>query len=185
MKRTFWAIKVSEQVEELIRQIYEALPTLKQGIKLVPPENVHITLKFLGDTEESLIDTISGSVREALTTLRPFDITVGGTGVFPSPKRPQVLFLDIKDGLEKLGGISKIIEQRMENLGFSREKRAFVPHLTLGRVKDFRRAWNGVESLLRYTYTPVTFQAREVVYYESQLTPQGAIYTPLTIITLK
>jgi 2'-5' RNA ligase len=185
MKRTFWALKVAPQIADLIRLVYADIPELKRGIRLVPPENVHITLKFLGDTEEQQLGLISAAVKEQAPAWRSFPITVAGTGTFPNARHPRVIFLGIKDGLEKLREISNIIENCMEHFGYDREKRAFTPHLTIGRVKDERQAINAVESLLRYQYQPVTFSTTEIVFFESTLTPQGAIYTPLEIITLK
>lgn len=185
MKRTFWAIRISREVEDLIRRIYSEIPELKRGIRLVPPENVHITLKFLGDTDEQQVGSIIAAVKDQIINWHSFPVTVGGTGTFPNPRQPRIIFLDIKDGLEKLREISNIIENCMERFGYKQEKRAFTPHLTIGRVKDDRQAINAVESLLRYQYEPVPFNATQIVFFESTLTPQGAIYTPLEIITLK
>lgn len=185
MKRTFWAIKVSPTVEDLIKQIYQDIPELGYGIKLVPPENVHITLKFLGDTEESKINAIVETVKGKVDKFSSFKIVVGGVGCFPNAKRPRVIYLGIKDGLEKLREISNIIEKSMEIFGYEREKREFTPHLTIGRVKDDKKALNGVEDFLRYQYEPITFQANQITFYESILKPEGAIYKPLSIINLK
>ncbi len=185
MKRTFWAVKISEEARQLIRQIYRDLPHLGANIRLVPPENVHVTLKFLGDTEEKMIPSIVASVQQEIESFPSFTYWCDGAGTFPNYKNPRIIYLGITEGLEKLREISNITERIMEGFGYTREKRAFTPHLTIGRVKNERKALNEVKSFLRYTFEPIACSVSEVILFESTLTPQGAIYTPLRVIELK
>lgn len=148
-------------------------------VKLVEPENIHITIKFLGDTDERHIDAIEQCMKESVRGITPFPVTLKGTGVFPNTKYVKVLWVGISDA-GSIAPIAQAIDTALVPLGFKKEQRGFSPHLTVGRVKSARNK----DRLLRVVqqYTTEEFMVQEIntlVLKKSELTPKGPIYSTL------
>ena len=184
MIRAFIALKLDPQI---VQQISAAVTDLKpriRGIRWVPPTNFHFTLKFLGDIEENQIEPIMRALELELHPFPRFTINAKGLGVFPDLKRPRVLWVGLH-GKELLELAAKV-ETVLESLGFAREKRAFQPHLTIGRWRQFDRSssklgaelerWQGHE----FGASPVA----EVIFFQSELKRDGAIHYPLKVLAL-
>jgi len=179
MKRILIAVKV-EAGAGLLRMIstFKAL-LANESIKWVDPVNVHITLAFLGDTEEKKIKTIAGTLEEICSGFAQFDFMLAGSGVFKNYRDPRVIWVGIKSP-EKLYALEKKITEGLKSTGLFNEERQFRPHLTLGRVKSVMDTENLKNVLERYR--DVEFQkvdAREVILYESILMQTGPLYKPL------
>lgn len=185
MIRTFIAISVPEQVKERISDLQRKLKTRGGDVKWVRPKSMHLTLKFLGDVEESRIDTIAETVREAVITQKPFTISVSGTGVFPHPGRPRVLWVGVEQGGETLIHLAEKIDRSCAALGFKPEKRKFSAHLTLGRVKSGKRIDEILRDMQAAEFQGGSFPAEQIVVMKSELKPEGAQYTPLHYIKLE
>ncbi|DAC72992.1 MAG TPA: RNA 2',3'-cyclic phosphodiesterase [Thermoplasmata archaeon] len=153
-------------------------------VKLVEPENIHITVKFLGDTNENHIDAIEQSMKESVRALQSFPITLKGTGVFPNQNYMKVIWIGIIDE-----GIIKTIAQAIDNtlvpLGFKKENRGFSPHLTIGRVKTARKKDRLLEVISNYNEVEFTIQkVQSIILKKSELTPKGPIYSNLREVPL-
>lgn len=153
-------------------------------VKLVELENIHITVKFLGDTDEQHIDAIEQRMKESVQGIKPFPITLRGTGVFPNKNYVKVLWVGITDE-GTIEAIAKAIDASLAPLGFKKEQRGFSPHLTVGRVKTARNK----ERLLRVVdqYNAEEFTVQEVqalMLKKSDLTPQGPMYSTLREVRL-
>jgi len=151
----------------------------------VRPEVVHLTLKFLGDTDESLIPQIVEAIVAAVDGIPPFSIRLIGTGAFPNLRRMTVLWVGIEGG-ERLVAIAGRLEDRLESLGFPRERREFSPHVTVARVRgghglDAVRAVLGARS--RDAFGAATVD--RVRLMKSVLTPEGAEYFTLEEVPLR
>jgi len=133
MFRGFIAIKIPFNNE--MEAFWSAIKRSGARIKLVEPYNTHITLKFLGNTAESLIPNIEEIIKNAVKDLQPFEIELKGSGAFPSPTRPRVVWIGVREGADILKKIADTIDREVSKLGFEKERRHFVPHLTVGRVK--------------------------------------------------
>ncbi len=179
MKRTFFAVKISDESRQLMQQIKKDIPELRENIRIANPKNAHITLKFLGNIAEELIPEIEGTLTLALRNFHSFAYACQGTGVFPRPSRPSVLWLGINDKTRSLQNLYEIINERLVLLGIPEDRRRFKPHLTFGRVKNKRQPVKGLDKFLSYDYQPVINEVTALIFYESQLHPQGAIHTPL------
>jgi len=138
MFRGFIAIKIPFNNE--MEAFWNAIKRSGARIKLVEPYNTHITLKFLGNTAESLIPNIEEIIRNAVEGLKPFEIELKGCGAFPTPTRPRVVWIGVREGADILKKIAESIDREVSKLGFEREKRSFVAHLTVGRVKGSQGA---------------------------------------------
>ena len=153
-------------------------------VKLIKPENIHITLKFLGDTDEQLIDDIVEIIKSSTEEIKPFNIQLIGTGVFPNPNYMRVVWIGIKN-CELLEVIAKTIDEKTVNLGFEKEKREFSAHLTIARVRSARNKDKLMQVLEKYKETRfVEFKVESVKLIKSDLTSKGPIYTTLKEIKI-
>lgn len=154
------------------------------NVKLVEPKSVHITLKFLGDTDESQIDEIDKIMKDAVKEIDPFNIQLEGAGVFPNQNYIKVIWIGIKQG-EPIELIARKIDEQLSKIGFKKEKRGFSPHLTIARVKSAK----GKDGILHVIekYRDVRFvdiRVDSIKLKKSDLTPKGPIYTTLLDIKL-
>jgi 2'-5' RNA ligase len=153
-------------------------------VKLVEPHNIHITLKFLGDTQERYIWDIEGIIRDAVRGLKPFSIKLKGTGVFPNENYVKVVWIGIEEG-NIIGTLAQTIDNGVAGLGFKKENRGFSPHLTIGRVRTAKNKQQMMKVIEKYRM--VEFSVQEVASIhlkKSELTPKGPLYTSIREIKL-
>jgi RNA 2',3'-cyclic 3'-phosphodiesterase len=188
--RTFIAVELPSDV----RNALEALQgKLKSGgdrqVKWVEPENMHLTLHFLGNIDPLTVDKVVSAINQGAIGTHPFQIQVGGLGVFPNAQRVRVIWVGLAGDIEKLAGLQKSIGANLEPIGFIPEKRPFTPHLTLGRVKEFARPEERAAIGQIIVKTPFNqkfeITVSTVNLMKSQLTRQGPIYTRLAAVPLR
>jgi RNA 2',3'-cyclic 3'-phosphodiesterase len=179
MKRLFIAVKVNPE-DELLRIISSLKAALgAENIKWVDPVNIHLTLSFLGDTEEKHIRDINSMLTDKCSGFGEFDFNLTGTGVFKNFRDPRVLWAGIQSS-GKLLMLNNIIAAGLKENGFEIEGRQFKPHLTLGRVKSVRDTENLKTVLERDKDNQFQIvHVSEVILFESILTQTGPIYKPL------
>ena len=134
--RLFFAVRVSEAIRRDIGLALKAFPLPNPPWRWIPPENLHITLKFLGDVDERLIPDLKEIAADAANRVKPFRVLYGTFGGFPHLSRPRVIFFEAKEGTRELATIAGEIESGVEALGIPRERRPFTAHLTLARIKE-------------------------------------------------
>jgi len=171
--------------DRLRHELWDALAPLRERpeklpVKWVRPENIHLSLKFLGDVEETREPELVAALKRAAGTgqdSRPLTLQITGFGVFPDYHRPHVLWAGVTPdpGLELL---QHGVEQAFAPLGFPTEARAFRPHVTLGRAaRDARpRDFTGLEEILAGTEFDATVTVTEVDLMQSTLQPTGSVY---------
>jgi 2'-5' RNA ligase len=168
--------------------IENVLDTLKKtgaNLKLVEPENLHITLKFLGDTPDTQIQEIHTVLETCIQDIHPFTIQLQRLGVFPNNNYMKVIWIGIQDDNQLLL-LSKSINQLLKPLGFKTEKRPFQPHFTLARVRSAKNKAAVHKFILDHADDDFgTFTVNTIDLKKSQLTPSGPIYTTVTSVTLK
>jgi len=145
--------------------------------KWVRPENVHITLRFLGEISEEKSREVCDSLRDGLENESEFTLKIAGLGAFPNARRPNVVWLGIESADGRLGRLKKAVDKAILPCGFEPETRAYTPHLTVGRTKSRK----GAELLTRLLEDESGFElgsmeAAEVHLVKSTLTPSGPIY---------
>lgn len=182
--RTFIAIGIPKNIKDKIGVYEEPLRKERAKISWIKPENIHITLKFLGEVEENKIQEIYEALKKCVSNQKPFDIEVIGTGGFPNLNRPRIIWVGLKKGSEELKTLAKSIDNELEKLGFRKEKRGFSPHLTVGRVKNIYNIHEFVEKMNSVEFKGDTFTADEILIMKSDLKPTGAVYTKLHTIKL-
>ncbi|MBF0517416.1 MAG: RNA 2',3'-cyclic phosphodiesterase [Nitrospirae bacterium] len=135
--RTFIAIDISEQQRAEIGQMIDTLKHTRSGVRWVRPENLHLTVKFLGDTDDASIVTIAAALNELSGKCAPFQIELRQISAFSSLKRPDVIWIGVTKSPE-LGALAAGIEQKLSLIGFKKEDRPYSAHLTIARVKNRR-----------------------------------------------
>jgi len=176
-RRTF--IAVSVPCGEKLRHLLGLLGQMGKPVKPVAADNLHLTLKFLGDTPAEQIPAVSEIVQTAASNASSFQMELVGIGAFPRKERPSVIWAGI-DGGEPLVQIAEELEQRLQPLGFQKERRAFSPHLTLARVRR-KPPPELFELFEQHAATRFgTVSVGSLTYYASDLRPQGAVYTSLS-----
>ena len=180
-KRLFIAIDISDEARSAARTYIDLLKSKfpSAQVKWGAPENLHLTLKFLGSTDDELVGRVVDLVRERAKGTKPFEIEISGTGAFPSAKDPRVLWLGVKETSSTMKHLAELIDQDFSSLGFEQETRAFKPHLTIARVRDPRRAAALGGQHQSNSFGPIRFVSDELVLYESQLGRGGSTYTRL------
>lgn len=147
-------------------------------VKVVEPENIHMTLRFLGSTTPSMVERIFEEMKKVQFT--PFDVKIRGVGAFPDIRYPRVLWAGIAEGADQLRGIFKQLEPRLIGLGFAPDPKGFNPHLTIARVRSGRNR----DVLARFLaenegYDFGVVRAECLRLKKSELTPRGPIYSTL------
>ena len=184
MIRTFIAVTLATSVVEEIAKVQTKLREIKTDIRWVRAENMHLTLKFLGDINRSQVEPILEGLRATLQRQPAFSVHAQGLGGFPNLTRPRVVWAGLAG--DTLAAVSHAIETALVPLDFRIEKRPFRPHLTLGRVRS-QQGWSDV--LLRVQQHEHTYFGEslidQVTLYQSDLRPSGAAYTRLGSIPLQ
>jgi RNA 2',3'-cyclic 3'-phosphodiesterase len=177
--RCFVAIELAEDVRRPLIEFLGRLPRAS-GVRWVTPDQLHITLKFLGEVPEQRLGTVQGVVTDAAAEIAPFTIQLAGLGAFPTPRSPRVLWCGVQDEQQACGRWVAAADPRFAALGYEPEERAFTPHLTLGRSKDPSGAAAMRDVLARLKGPPMPrMEVTEVVLFESRLRPTGAVYVPV------
>ncbi|MGZ9235405.1 MAG: RNA 2',3'-cyclic phosphodiesterase [Anaerolineales bacterium] len=187
--RAFIAVEIPL---ELRKAVCEATAPLQKGIgsavRWVPMENMHLTLKFLGDVSAANVEMLSQMLRAEVELIHCFDLHLSGLGSFPNLKRPRVLYIGIQ-APATLEALQRGIDSDSRRLGYESEERGFSPHLTIGRVKQTVTATEQqiIRRALEETRIDSLGTARvdSVHLYKSDLRPSGSVYTRLYSAPLK
>lgn len=147
-------------------------------VRWVSPENVHLTLQFLGNAPEERVDDVAAAVAGAAAASRPLALAVRGAGAFPNARRARVLWAGLTGDLEPLGALVKDLGARLAPLGFPPEERPFSPHLTLGRARDGAPGLAGALAAVKEVEVG-TWRAGELTLFRSHLSPKGPTYESL------
>lgn len=148
------------------------------GVRWVPAENVHLTLKFLGEVDGEKVAKIEEALAAVAAGAEPFTLSLSDCGCFPNSRAPRVLWVGLGEGAEAAAALAAAVDRALEPLGFPREKRPFKAHLTIGRAKDPRGAGATASRKLAqlHGFAAPAEQLEAVALVKSTLTPEGSIY---------
>lgn len=184
--RLFIAIELPETIRTAIAEVQERLKAGGPSANWTRPEGIHLTLKFLGDVDETRVPAIVRALEDAVRGAGPLTLGVAGAGAFPKGKVPRVLWLGVTGDTERLASLQAAVEEAMTRLGFEREARTFSPHLTLARIKfpkprdNWQQAIDGIRAV-----ELGTFEADHISLMQSELRRDGAVYTEVVRAELR
>jgi len=187
--RAFIAIELPGQIKAALSKLQDNLRRSKSAsVKWVNPESIHLTLKFLGNVDEAEIPALNKALSEAVKGVATFYLELGEPGAFPNCQVPSVVWVGMGGEIDQLLTLHNNIDRVLAPLGFPPEKRAFSPHLTLGRVRDEtlpgERKGLGENVAALKTGAKPSFKVESVSLMRSKLTREGAIYSCIASFAL-
>ncbi|HZD11454.1 MAG TPA: RNA 2',3'-cyclic phosphodiesterase [Candidatus Binatia bacterium] len=173
--RAFIAIELSDEAKAVLTDAVDALAAqVPDGaVKWVQPNQMHLTLRFLGNTPLEKLEDLAKTLDGVAARHEPFVFSLDALGCFPNERRPRVIWVGVKGDMERAKALRNDLEDALQPLGWEPESRPFQPHLTLGRVKDQA---SSIELPWGKGVAPAETVADGIVLFESQLSPSGARY---------
>ncbi|HLC22065.1 MAG TPA: RNA 2',3'-cyclic phosphodiesterase [Candidatus Methylomirabilis sp.] len=183
--RAFVAVNLDQDLKDALAKVQERLKATRADVGWVRPESLHLTLKFLGQVEESRLGAVAEAIAAAATGYGSFRLVLGGVGAFPQPRAARVVWIGVQQGAEALVTLQARVEAGLEALGFAREERPFAAHLTLGRVRGPARREQLAVALTSIPAEPLgEMMLHRIDLMKSELGPGGARYTALQTFPL-
>ncbi len=186
--RCFLAVDLSLEAARVLSEAQVALRDASERaglrVRWIPPQNLHVTLRFLGQLTEPMIRSIQDALAPIAERHPPFEMRLGKLGAFPDIERPRVIWLGVKTPEDELRKLHDDIAAVLDEIGFESERRPFHSHLTLGRIK--KGSGGGAAALAEMELPdPGTTLVRELVCYRSDLHAEGADYKALWRLRLR
>lgn len=180
--RVFCAIDLTREVRQRVVQHATHLRSLvkEASASWTRPENIHLTLKFLGDIPHASLSNLSDAASRAVSDSKSFTVTLEQTGVFPPRGLPRVLWLGINDRKGKLSELHARLDAESEKAGFAKETRPFHPHLTVARLRHPENARTLASVHLQTQFEPVEIEVSELSVIRSELNSAGSKYTVIS-----
>lgn len=179
--RTFVGIATNSAVRERALELRERLRRSGAQAKWTASENLHLTLKFLGDVPEEQVPRVCYTVAEAASVCKPFQLHFRGAGAFPNTRRPRTVWIGVAEGEAELRRLQKLVDWALRKLRFPREPRRYHPHLTIGRIRGAEFGSSNLKELLQESsqFDAATTFIDEVIVFASSLGSEGSTYTVL------
>lgn len=179
--RSFLAFEQPSEIQAILSRVSGELRRSPLDVRWVKPENIHLTVVFLGNIRSEDVETLENPLQKLCLTYGPFQISLKGTGCFPHSRKPRVLWIGLEGDLERMGRFRDSLQEEMQSFGIPKEDRAFRPHLTLGRFRSVGRADRELDEVLtrhRDLSGPVCW-LKELILFKSEIRPEGSVYTRL------
>ena len=189
MWRTFAAIPLPEEIQKKLGQLQRSFPSQHdRAVRWVLPKSIHLTLRFLGQTDPAMVDAISAALADAVKPTGKFQLSLTKPGTFPERGKPKVLWVGIGGETRRLTSMRSRIQGALELAGIEPETRPFEPHLTIGRIQNEARYPADFKAGTAFKYMEVpddlTFTVNQAVLFRSIMDQRGATYEALTEIDL-
>jgi 2'-5' RNA ligase len=181
LTRTFIAVEAAPEIRSRVADLVNRLRVADATVKWVEPENLHWTLKFLGDVSDEDIAHVCRHVGRVASSIEPFRLQARGAGAFPDSRRPRTLWVGVSEGEEEMIALQTGVEDALRPLGFQREGRRFKPHLTIGRVRAMPREAQTLGELIERhrDFDAGAAEVDELIVMASYLDRTGPTYQPL------
>ena len=179
--RSFLAFKLPGGIKNIVIRVSDMAKMTLKNVRWVEVANIHFTMLFMGNIRDDYLSDIRTSIKNICSSCRPFDIELQGMGVFPSARKPRVLWLGINGDIGRIAFFRDMLQQELQPFGISQDKRKFRPHLTLGRFKQSSEKDSSLIELLdkyRDLKSPIK-RLDEFVFFRSDLNHSGVKYTRL------
>ena len=178
--RLFVAIELMDEMREALKEVQGALGRATDGVRWVRPEQLHLTVKFLGEVPDGEVPRVAAAVARSAERSRPFELQLTECGCFPPSGPVRVVWVGTHEASGALQECVNTVEDELEGVGFPRETRAFSPHLTIGRAKEGRSAGGMRAAVERCKVKPVRQSVEELTLMSSVLSPKGPTYNVVT-----
>lgn len=186
MERIFLAIDIPEKIKEQINNFNEELKKLGVVANFVEKENLHINLKFFGDTEKKEKERINEKIKEVSENFNSFQLKAKDIDVFPNMNHIKVVWVGVEDKKDNLSNLQKELENEFEKIGIKKENRNFVPHITLCRVKSGKNIDKLIKEIKKNKDKEFgNFEVKNINLMKSNLLPEGPKYIPEKVFELK
>lgn len=187
--RTFIAIELPQEIKDSLSNLQGQLKASGADAKWVEPQNIHLTLKFLGERDVKLIEKIIQILEGVAEEKKSFQIRISSLGAFPKPNAPRVIWVGVDKGDSETKEIAKELEEKIAKIGIPKENRPFSSHITIGRIRSALNRERLVQDLnnLQHKFGQETleFLVTKITLFKSTLTPKGPIYEVLKEANLK
>ncbi|MBL7151251.1 MAG: RNA 2',3'-cyclic phosphodiesterase [Candidatus Omnitrophica bacterium] len=178
--RAFIAIELPKEIKDALSTLQEELKSSGADVKWVAPDNIHLTLKFLGEIDDKKADEVSKIIEEAAKNNVSFIIRLASVGVFPKINYPRVIWAGIDTGGRESEKLAAGLQEQLAAIGIPREERPFSSHITIGRVRSLQNKDKLIEGLNNLTgyfeAKKPQFPVNKITLFKSTLTPKGPLY---------
>ena len=177
--RTFVSVSVPKEIVNIQSMLKSTVEPKGLKLRWVMNGKMHLTLKFLGNTTQGSIDNLNEALFNAVKSAKVINLSISGTGAFPVKGRPNVLWLGIKGDIDELKQLTVNINNSLEPLGFITEKREFLPHVTIARIKSNQKKIPNISNYLNTTFTELPMKIVKISLVQSESFSKGTFYTIL------
>ncbi|MCF7825342.1 MAG: RNA 2',3'-cyclic phosphodiesterase [Candidatus Marinimicrobia bacterium] len=177
--RTFLALPIPEQIKGYFKNMLVPIVDRQDKINWVKPENIHITLNYLGETDSDKIEEHALRIESVVNAFPTFQLGTTDTGIYPHANAPRVLWVGSMPYDLTLNAFKQKLDKELLQLGYTLDNRPFQPHITLARVKTISRKSTFIHKFLSAEVREFNFEVDTVVWMKSTLTPVGAEYEEL------
>jgi len=177
--RTFISVPVPEPLFNLQKKLKVTISEKMGKIRWLHKDQIHLTIKFLGDTTEDSINDVRHVMQKVADEFKPFNLTVQKTGCFPRIERPRVMWTGVSGELDKLYQLVEKIQKKLNPLGFPKDEKKYHPHITIARAKYPQKKTPDILTFLNTSFDPIPFPIKKVQFISSELFPNGPVYTIL------
>ncbi len=185
--RTFIALTLPEQIRSRLALLQAELKETETDVKWTAPENIHLTLKFIGEIDEKTLDRIILALEKFIPEKKSYYARVSALDVFPKIHSPRIIWIGLGEGDKESRDIAEEIEEKLSDTGISKEERAFTSHITIGRVRSGRnkeRLLRKINEINSLENEDLRFLVDRVTVYKSTLTPKGPVYEAIKELRL-
>ena len=187
--RTFIAIELPKTIRDSLAQLEEQLKKSGADVKWVEPQNIHLTLKFLGEIDEQKLDKIAEITKNVASNRKTLYMRISSIGAFPKISTPRIIWVGINEGYSEIKEIAKELEERLVKLGIPKENRPFSSHITLGRTRSALNREKLIQELISaeniLNTENLEFPVTKITLFRSTLNSSGPIYEVLKAADLK
>ncbi|MCL4551307.1 MAG: RNA 2',3'-cyclic phosphodiesterase [Bacteroidetes bacterium] len=181
--RTFVALEIPDDALTQIIDLRDDAATGLKNVRWEPKEKLHLTLKFLGDTKEELVNEYAAAIEETVGKFHLFKLTFKEFGIFKKDNTPKILWAGLEENPQVVR-LANELDKLFGNFGFERERRRFKSHITLLRFRGYEDQ-KKILSLLGVNIPQINFISEKVFFFESRLLPSGSIYRAIRSFNLK
>lgn len=178
--RAFIAIELTPELQEELSRVQAELKKSSADVKWIESKQIHLTLKFLGNISNRQAEETKKAMTKIAHHISTFRMSLSEIGAFPKIEYPRIIWVGVEEGRKQLKELNSMIENELGSLDFPKETKEFHPHVTLGRVKSSKNKLalkQHIESIGFVSHNEI--EIKQLTLFESILTPEGPLYTPL------